>query len=159
MGQPFGFPSQKQPFVDRVGLITQVWLQFLQQKLSAIGNLTIPIKANEGGTGQTVYTDGELLIGDSGSGGLDKATLTAGSGVSIINGPGKITIAASEAPGGGVTAIPPTTPGTLAKFVSATQITSAGLLGGESWIPLVLGTEPPVFVTDSAGHLILTAYP
>ncbi len=28
-----------------------------------------------------------------------------------------------------------------------------------SWIPLVTGAEPPVFVTDGAGHLILVAYP
>lgn len=31
--------------------------------------------------------------------------------------------------------------------------------GGSSWIPLVSGAEPPVFITDGAGHLILTAYP
>lgn len=31
--------------------------------------------------------------------------------------------------------------------------------GGSSWIPLVSGSEPPVFITDGAGHLILTAYP
>lgn len=28
-----------------------------------------------------------------------------------------------------------------------------------SWIPLVDGSEPPVFITDGAGHLILVAYP
>lgn len=49
-----------------------------------------------GGTGQTSYTDGQLLIGDTSSGGLDKATLTAGTNITITNGHGSITIAASS---------------------------------------------------------------
>lgn len=48
-----------------------------------------------GGTGQTTYTDGQLLIGDSSTSGLDKANLIAGSGISITNGHGSITIATS----------------------------------------------------------------
>ena len=46
-----------------------------------------------GGTGQTSYTDGQLLIGDSSTSGLDKASLTAGSGITITSGHGSITIA------------------------------------------------------------------
>lgn len=45
-----------------------------------------------GGTGQTSYTDGQLLIGNTSTGGLTKATLTAGTGVTITNGNGSITI-------------------------------------------------------------------
>lgn len=48
-----------------------------------------------GGTGQTTYTDGQLLIGNSSGGTLTKATLSAGSGISITNGNGSITIAAT----------------------------------------------------------------
>jgi hypothetical protein len=48
-----------------------------------------------GGTGQTTYTDGQLLIGNT-AGGLTKATLTAGSNVTITNGNGTITIAAAD---------------------------------------------------------------
>lgn len=33
------------------------------------------------------------------------------------------------------------------------------IFGGGSWIPLVDGAEPPVFITDGAGVLILTAGP
>lgn len=47
-----------------------------------------------GGTGQSSYTNGQLLIGNA-AGGLSKATLTAGSGVSITNGNGSITISAT----------------------------------------------------------------
>ena len=54
---------------------------------------TLPI-AN-GGTGQTTYTDGQLLIGNTTGNTLTKATLTAGSGISITNGTGSITIAAT----------------------------------------------------------------
>ena len=57
---------------------------------------TLPV-AN-GGTGQTSFTDGQLLIGNSTGNTLSKATLTAGSNVTITNGNGSITIAAT---GGG----------------------------------------------------------
>ena len=46
-----------------------------------------------GGTGQTTYTDGQLLIGNSTGNTLTKTTLTAGAGVSITNGSGSISIA------------------------------------------------------------------
>ena len=50
-----------------------------------------------GGTGQTTYTDGQLLIGNTATGGLAKATLTAGSNVTITNGNGTIEISAAAA--------------------------------------------------------------
>lgn len=53
-----------------------------------------------GGTGQTTYTNGQLLIGNTTGNTLTKSTLTAGSGISITNGAGSITIAAT---GSGVT--------------------------------------------------------
>jgi hypothetical protein len=53
-----------------------------------------------GGTGQTTYTNGQLLIGNTTGNTLTKSTLTAGTGISITNGTGSITIAAS---GGGGT--------------------------------------------------------
>jgi len=48
-----------------------------------------------GGTGQTSYTDGQLLIGNTTGNTLTKATLTAGTGVTVTNGAGSITIANS----------------------------------------------------------------
>jgi hypothetical protein len=50
-----------------------------------------------GGTGQSSYTDGQLLIGNSTGNTLTKATLTAGTGISITNGNGSITISSSGA--------------------------------------------------------------
>lgn len=61
---------------------------------------TLPV-AN-GGTGQTTYTDGQLLIGNSTGNTLTKTTLTQGSGVTITNGSGAITISATGT-GGDVT--------------------------------------------------------
>lgn len=48
-----------------------------------------------GGTGQTSYTNGQLLIGNTTGNTLTKATLTAGSGISISNGTGSITISST----------------------------------------------------------------
>ena len=61
-----------------------------------------------GGTGQTTYTDGQLLIGKT-DGTLAKATLTASTGVTITNGDGTITISATGS-GGTVTSVTATTP-------------------------------------------------
>ena len=52
---------------------------------------TVP--TNKGGTGETYYSPGKLLIGNS-SHGLTSSTLTPGSGISIANGDGSITISA-----------------------------------------------------------------
>lgn len=57
------------------------------------------IAVNRGGTGQTTYTDGQLLIGNTTGNTLAKATLTAGSGISVTNGSGSITIATTNGQG------------------------------------------------------------
>jgi hypothetical protein len=51
------------------------------------------VTVGQGGTGQSTYTDGQLLIGNSTGNTLTKTTLTAGAGVSITNGSGSISIA------------------------------------------------------------------
>lgn len=57
------------------------------------------LSQGQGGTGFGSYTNGQLLIGRTSTGGLSKNTLTAGIGVSIINGAGSITIGVTEQPG------------------------------------------------------------
>lgn len=63
------------------------------------GNLSseASLAVSRGGTGQTSYTDGQLLIGNSTGNTLSKATLTAGTNVAITNGGGSITINALTA--------------------------------------------------------------
>lgn len=58
--------------------------------------LATPVSVANGGTGQSSYVNGELLIGNTTGNTLTKATLTAGSGISITNGAGSITVASNR---------------------------------------------------------------
>ncbi|MAH46486.1 hypothetical protein CMI37_11680 [Candidatus Pacearchaeota archaeon] len=60
-------------------------------------NLTGTLGVDQGGTGQTSYTDGQLLIGNTTGNTLAKATLSEGEGIDITNGSGSITIAGEDA--------------------------------------------------------------
>lgn len=63
------------------------------------GNVVLSGTLNPGygGTGQTSYTNGQLLIGNTTGNTLGKATLTAGSGIAITNGAASIAIASDKA--------------------------------------------------------------
>ncbi len=54
------------------------------------------LAVGNGGTGQTSYTNGQLLIGNTTGNTLVKTTLTAGTGISVTNGAGSITVANSS---------------------------------------------------------------
>ena len=103
---------------------------------SLSSNVTGTLPVANGGTGQTTYTDGQLLIGNSTGNTLTKATLTAGSGVSITNGNGSITIAAT----GGLTGI------------TSAATTALGINAGDS---VTSGTNN-VFVGYDAGTAVTT---
>lgn len=79
------------------------WPTFNQNTTGTAAGLSATLAVTSGGTGQTSYTDGQLLIGNSTGNTLTKATLTAGSGISVTNASGSITIAATG--GGGGTSI------------------------------------------------------
>ena len=66
-----------------------------------VGNVTLSglLNVASGGTGQSTYTNGQLLIGNTTGNTLGKATLTAGSGIAITNGAAAITIASDKAYG------------------------------------------------------------
>ena len=66
-------------------------------------DITGTLAVTNGGTGQTSYTDGQLLIGNSTGNTLTKASLTAGSGVTITPGAGSIEIAFTGPGSGSVT--------------------------------------------------------
>lgn len=67
--------------------------------LSWIDSLTLgnALSVTSGGTGQTSFTNGQLLIGNTTGNTLSKATLTAGNNISVTNGTGSITLAATAA--------------------------------------------------------------
>ena len=50
------------------------------------------LAVSRGGTGQSSFTDGQLLIGNSTGNTLTKATLTQGPGINITNAAGAVTI-------------------------------------------------------------------
>lgn len=73
----------------------------ISSNLTSVGTITTgtwdatTIAVNRGGTGQTTYTDGQLLIGRTSTGSLTKATLSSANNVTITNGAGTITISAN----------------------------------------------------------------
>jgi len=69
-------------------------LLFTGGPITTSGTLTLSGTLNvaNGGTGQTSYTNGQLLIGNTTGNTLTKATLTAGTAISISNGAGSITV-------------------------------------------------------------------
>ncbi len=88
-----------------------------------ISGLDAPLPVASGGTGQTSYTDGQLLIGNTTGNTLAKATLTAGTGIAITNGSGSITIAATGGTG---------------------TVTSVGLSGGTTGLTATSDTTNPI---------------
>jgi hypothetical protein len=99
--------------------------------ISLTSGVTGTLAVTNGGTGQTnSFTDGDLLIGNTTGGTLNKAKLTAGSGISITNGSGSITIAATGSGSGDVVGPSSSTSGTFAIFDG----TTGKVIKEASWI-------------------------
>ena len=104
-------------------------------------NVTGIVATANGGTGQTTYTDGQLLIGNSTGNTLTKSTLTAGSGISITNGSGAITIAAT-----GVTGVSSVTG---SGFITASPTTGAVTIGSNA---TDVNTASTIVARDASGN-------
>jgi hypothetical protein len=97
-GTSYGSASQVPTFtVDAQGRLTAAADVAVAVGASAITSGTLAV--DRGGTGTGTYVDGQLLIGNSTGNTLTKATLTGGTGISITNGGGSISIASSGATG------------------------------------------------------------
>jgi len=96
-----------------------------QNTTGTAAGLSATLAIGSGGTGQIAYTDGQLLIGNTATGGLSKASLTAGSNITITPGNGSITIAATGSGLGTVTTTGSPASGNISKFSGATSITPA----------------------------------
>jgi len=108
------------------------------------------LAVGSGGTGQTSYTDGQLLIGNSTGNTLAKATLTAGSNITITNGPGSITIAAAGGGGGGtVTSVGLTMPSGFS--VGSSPVTTSGTIAVTTSLSGVLKGTGSGFAAAVAG--------
>jgi hypothetical protein len=106
---------------------TFTWPTFNQNTTGTAAGLSATLAVGSGGTGQTTYADGQLLIGNSTGNTLTKATLTPGTGVTITNGSGTITIAATGT-GGTVTSVAQSFTGGIVS-VAGSPITTSGTLG------------------------------
>lgn len=102
-------------------------LTFTGSPITTSGTLTLggTLAVASGGTGQTSYTDGQLLIGNSTGNTLTKATLIAGANISITNGAGSITIAATSGGTGTVTSVSVVSANGLAGTVANATTTPA----------------------------------
>lgn len=83
--------------VTSVDMTVPAFLAVSGNPVTTSGTLAVTLSGTalpvaNGGTGQTSYTNGQLLIGNTTGNTLTKATLTAGTGISVTNGGGSITI-------------------------------------------------------------------
>jgi hypothetical protein len=121
--------SNPSGYTSNTGTVTSVnasggttGLAFTGGPVTTSGTLTLSgfLNAANGGLGFASYANGELLIGNADDDGWSKATLTAGTGITITNGPGTITIANSGSGSGDVTGPTGSTDGTFAIFDGST---------------------------------------
>ncbi len=113
------------------------------------GQITGVIPVANGGTGQSTYTDGQLLIGNSAGNTLAKSTLTAGAGVSILNGNGAITISATGS-GGTVSSLNPINITTSGSSISSSVISATST-------PQLTMNIPMATYTSTTGGLLSNA--
>lgn len=80
------------PFLDpTTGRPSREWIVWLQNPNFVTLSLNEAVAINSGGTGLvTLPTNGQLLIGNNGI--YNLGTLTPGTGISVTNGPGQITV-------------------------------------------------------------------
>lgn len=97
-------------------------IQAVDLPLIALGSMVSgTLAVTNGGTGQTnSFTNGDLLIGNTTGGTLNKAKLVGTGIITVTNGPGTITIGATSSGSGDVTGPSSSTNGTFAIFDGST---------------------------------------
>ena len=132
-------------------------LAFGAVNLAQSAAITGTLPVGNGGTGQTSYVNGELLIGNSTGNTLSKGTLTAGSGITITNGAGTITIAATAGGGGTVTSVA-FSGGTTGLTVSGSPITTSGTITLSGTLAVANGGTG-VTSSTGTGSVVLSTSP
>jgi hypothetical protein len=117
-------PAPRVELIDqRTGLMSRQWFRFFNNLYTIVGADLGIIQIPNGGTGLSSYpTNGQLLIGNTAGQKYDLKTLTAGSGITITNGAGSITIAGT---GGTVTSVSVVSANGLAGTVANSTTTPA----------------------------------
>ena len=133
------------------GTLTNCTFPTLNQNTSGTAaGLSATLVVSSGGTGQTSYTDGQLLIGNTTGNTLTKATLTQGNGIVVTNGSGTITL---------TTAVPQTEANSSVSIgtgaAGTAVVTSNNVtLGANAGNALNTGGINNVFVGKDAGKLV-----
>jgi hypothetical protein len=125
--------------------------------ITSLTGLTTPISVVQGGTGQTTYTNGQLLIGNTTGNTLTKATLTAGTGITVTNGTGSITITNTGPdtfPGVGIAYSTGTAWGTSYSTTGTGTVVALAASPGLTGIP----TAPTATVGTSTTQIATTAF-
>jgi hypothetical protein len=73
--------------------MTPAWYRYFYNIFVTLGEGSGILPTNRGGTGQSSYTNGQLLIGNSVTNSLNKNTLTPGAGIGVTNGAGTVAVA------------------------------------------------------------------
>ena len=126
---------------------------------AGVTTLSSALPVASGGTGQTSYTDGQLLIGNSTGNTLTKASLTAGTGISITPGSGSITIASTVTAGLTITNDTTTATALYPTFTNATSgsITGASVTSTKLKFVPSTGTLTAPNVEASNGMIVNSA--
>lgn len=129
--------------------------------VTTAGTITLAgtLAVANGGTGQTSYTNGQILIGNSSGNTLTKATITSGTGVNVTNGAGSITLSAtgefagSSAAGASIKLYEDTDNGTNYVSLKAPDLVASDI----TWtLPDADGTIGQALVTNGSGTLSWT---
>lgn len=145
---------------DNVGVNVRIsgnsLISSLEEQLDLSSFLNGTLSVGRGGTGQTSYTDGQLLIGNSTGNTLAKATLTQGTDLSITNGSGSITI------GHATVNNSPTTSSTTLNFgdtfnaIDSVTVSAQGHLTAQNTKAYTLPSEPPSAPTGADPSTAIT---
>ena len=125
-------PAPRVPFTQD-GQITTQWFRWLNNVYTITGSGLGITPVINGGTGLgTIPTNGRLLIGNGT--GYTLNTLTAGTGITVTNGAGTITVASSGllSFSAGITGLTPTSPTTGAVVLAGTLVIANGGTGATS---------------------------
>jgi hypothetical protein len=118
------------------------------------------LPVSRGGTGQTSFVDGEILIGNTTGNTLTKSTITAGSGISVTNGTGTITIS-STGSGGSVTNVTVATgsTGLTVNGGATASITTAGTFTFAGTLAVANGGTGVTAASTGSGGVVLSTSP
>jgi hypothetical protein len=145
-------PAPRTPFLDpETNDITPAWYRFLYNLFIFTGSGGDGgLAVNRGGTGQTSYTDGQLLIGNSVGNTLSKNTLTPGVAIGITNGNGTIAIANT-----GVTSVAAGSGISVSAATGAVTITNTGVTSFSGGSTGLTPSSPTGGAVSLAGTLVL----